>query len=568
MAISHENIERYLEEPAVVCCLTEAGTIIGPENLEEPEVLPELVAGGFLQLPQDTLKVKEVLGKKIKKTLRPLTPVTPELIEEELSSASKVEKQNIVSSFNTAEQNFPIRVSIGEAKNITFEIPTSLLQFFQPQYQAKEKEKEKIKRVLELREYEIKKVQWADRISIQDGVLTLKKDIVNEISSIDPIVKKVSIDIIEPDKRDIFTNTILDVIPIATKVEGKIGEGITNILKGVVVILTGVDEDGIQIHEFGSCEGILNQKVKFGRPGCPDEDDIIIRVDVVIERRTGMERRGPYAAHKVCDAFIQQIREVLKTKTASEASSIKKLVDVEKKGRPRVVIVKEIMGQGAMHDNIILPNEPCGVIGGRCNVDLGNVPVVLSSNEVLDGAIHALTCVGPATKETTRHYIREPLVELLRVDNDLNLVGVVFVGSPQANQEKLYVSERLGMLIEAMGVDGAIVTTEGFGNNHIDFAWHIEQIGKRGIPVVGVTFAGVQGSLIVGNKYMDAMVELNKNEEGIESEILAENTLCPEDARRALAMLKTKMSGGKILPPFSKWDPAVIEKNQSLVDRG
>ena len=68
------------------------------------------------------------------------------------------------------------------------------------------------------------------------------------------------------------------------------------------------------------------------------------------------------------------------------------------------------------------------------------------------------------------------------------MCGVIFVGSPQINSEKFYVSERLGMTVETMDVAGAIVTTEGFGNNHIDFASHIEQIGMRGIGVVGMSF--------------------------------------------------------------------------------
>src|SRR5690606_23120344 len=97
---------------------------------------------------------------------------------------------------------------------------------------------------------------------------------------------------------------------------------------------------------------------------------------------------------------------------------------------------------------------------------------------------------------------------------------VVFVGSPQANSEKFYVSKRLGMMIEAMDIDGAIVTTEGFGNNHIDFASHIEEIGKRGVEVVGVSYSAVQGALVVGNKYMNHMIDNNKSMQGIENEIL------------------------------------------------
>ena len=86
---------------------------------------------------------------------------------------------------------------------------------------------------------------------------------------------------------------------------------------------------------------------------------------------------------------------------------------------------------------------------------------------------------------------------------------------------KFYVSKRLGALIDVIRPDGCIVTTEGFGNNHIDFASHIEQIGSLGVPVVGVSYCGVQGALVVGNKYMDAMVDLCVSEDGNVEDILA-----------------------------------------------
>ena len=107
-------------------------------------------------------------------------------------------------------------------------------------------------------------------------------------------------------------------------------------------------------------------------------------------------------------------------------------------------------------------------------------------------------------------------------------------------------AESKGHTVEMMDVDGAFVTTEGFGNNHIDFASHIEQIGMRGIPAVGLSFCAVQGALVVGNKYMQYMVDNNKSESGIENEVLACNTLCQEEAIRALAMLKAGMAGEEV----------------------
>ena len=121
------------------------------------------------------------------------------------------------------------------------------------------------------------------------------------------------------------------------------------------------------------------------------------------------------------------------------------------------------------------------------------------------------------------------------------------------------------MTCEALEVDGAFVTTEGFGNNHIDFASHIEQIGMRDIPVVGLSFCANQGALVVGNKYMASMVDNNKSEGGIENEVLANNTLCPEDAIRALAMLKARMFGQEVKAAERKWNPAVKDNNIELI---
>lgn len=348
--------------------------------------------------------------------------------------------------------------------------------------------------------------------------------------------------------------------------EGEIGSGVTHILDNVVFVLTGIDEDGkTQVHEFGSSDGFMDETIVYGRPGCPDPQDTMIRVHCVLEHLTGMERRGPMAAHAACDFIIQEVREVIKGLAATDAVEVEKKDCVVRHGRPRVLLVKEIMGQGAMHDNIILPSEPAGVPGGRPNVDLGNVPVVLNVNEIRDGGIHALCCIGPASKEMTRHYFREPIVELMAADEEINLVGVVFVGSPQVNDEKTFVSKRLGAMAATMNIEGAIVTTEGFGNNHIDFTSHIEQLGMRGIKTVGVTYAAYQGQLIVGNKYTDAIVELNKDAGGFESEKLAENTLTLDDAKRALQMLKNKLASVPIAPPASKWSQEVVDANKKLI---
>ena len=157
-----------------------------------------------------------------------------------------------------------------------------------------------------------------------------------------------------------------------------------------------------------------------------------------------MERPGPLAAHKASDFITEEIRKALKKADESLVVAEEEFVQKRRPGKKKIVIVKEIMGQGAMHDNFLFPTEPVGVLGAKPNVDLGNVPVSANPLEVMDGCIHALTCIGPASKEMSRHYWREPLVYEAIHDDDVDLVGVIFVGSPQANTDKFYVSRRLG----------------------------------------------------------------------------------------------------------------------------
>lgn len=58
-----------------------------------------------------------------------------------------------------------------------------------------------------------------------------------------------------------------------------------------------------------------------------------------------------------------------------------------------------------------------------------------------------------------------------------------------------------------------------------------------------MTFSAVRGELVVGNKYMTHMIDPNKSHKGFGCGVLAYNTLCKEDAIRAIVMLKNAMEG-------------------------
>nr|WP_296153907.1 glycine/sarcosine/betaine reductase component B subunit [uncultured Peptoniphilus sp.] len=149
--------------------------------------------------------------------------------------------------------------------------------------------------------------------------------------------------------------------------------------------------------------------------------------------------------------------------------------------------------------------------------------------------------IGPSTKETSLHHFRDPIVELLGEDTDIDFQGVILVGTPQDNEDKYFVGTRAASWIEGMRTDGVILSADGWGNSHVDFANTWEELGKRGIPTVGVTFQGTQASFVVKNKYMNTLVDINKSEQGIETEVVGENNVDLMDARKAIALLKLKV---------------------------
>ena len=588
MSITAETAKEHAHDPAVLCCRAEAGITIEAANLEDPAIFDDLVDSGLLNL-DGALTIEEVLGAKLTKTCDSLCPLTADVVEgakaptapaEEVVEEAPAAPAPVAAPVAGPAAGGTLKIHIGEGKDIDLEIPVGALgggaavaplpagaEAVVAGAAAPEAGEEKVVRSLTRKHFTITEVKRGPETKIEGTTLYIREGIESEVIDNQELVKDFKLEIITPDLYHTYSETVMDVQPIATK-EGddELGTGVTRVLDGVVMMLTGVDEGGVQIGEFGSSEGYLDENIMWNRPSCPDKGEIFIKGNIVIQEKTNMERRGPMAAHTAFDVITQEIREVMKKLDESLVADTEELKQVRRPGKKKVVIVKEIMGQGAMHDNFILPVEPVGVLGARANVDLGNVPVCVSPLEVLDGCIHALTCIGPASKEMSRHYWREPLVLEALHDPEVDLCGVVFVGSPQINAEKFYVSRRVGHTVEMMDADGAFVTTEGFGNNHIDFASHIEQIGMRGIPVVGMSYCAVQGALVVGNKYMTYMVDNNKSEAGIENEILGNNTLCPEDAVRALAMLKTAMAGEDVKAAEKKWNPNVKSTNVELIE--
>ncbi|MBK5251775.1 MAG: proline reductase cluster protein PrdD [Peptostreptococcaceae bacterium] len=250
---------------------------------------------------------------------------------------------------------------------------------------------EKDMRRLVIRTFHVDRVVFSDSTGYREHTLSIDKNMTNKLDIDKDIIDNISINIIEPGDHDRHVNCIMDILPISTKVLGVLGEGITHTMTGVYVMLNGAEKNGRQMSNFGSSDGMLSEQLMLDRAGTPGKNDIIIQFDVLIREGTEFGRKLPLAIHALCDNFVQEIREKIKRLDIKQADEKHEFHDIIREDKKKVVIIKQIGGQGAMHDNQLFPFEPSGFEGGFSNIDMLNMPMILSPNEYRDGAIRAMT---------------------------------------------------------------------------------------------------------------------------------------------------------------------------------
>ena len=149
--------------------------------------------------------------------------------------------------------------------------------------------------------------------------------------------------------------------------------------------------------------------------------------------------------------------------------------------------------------------------------------------------------IGPSTKETSLHHFRDPLLEVVAEDTDLDLLGLIIVGTPDDNKDKMLVGTRAAAMAECMRADGVIISSDGWGNSDVDYTNTCEQLGIRGIPVTGLNFSGTVAKFVVENDYLDGIVDINKSADGTETDVVGENNMVRVDCLKAKALLNRNM---------------------------
>ena len=250
---------------------------------------------------------------------------------------------------------------------------------------------EVLARRLVIKAYHVENVQFGPGAKLEGGTLYIEQENMSSYRDHLPPVDRIEVDILKPGQLHREVSSVLDVVPIACKVLGRLGEGITHTLTGVSALLTLADAGGNPPAQIGSAAGILSDKMLTDRPGTPSAQDYVILIQLILKEGFSPSRKSVTAAHRAADNYLQKIRDQLKKMDGQAYTEKHVFEDPLDPGKKDVLLVKLLPGQGAMHDYFILPAEPCGVAGSRSIIDLGNIPVFLTPNEYRDGALRALT---------------------------------------------------------------------------------------------------------------------------------------------------------------------------------
>lgn len=236
----------------------------------------------------------------------------------------------------------------------------------------------------------IKEVKFGEGNKIDGHTLIIDEDIAKDALEGQDRIIDMSVDIIKPGDYKKEANTNLDIMPIAGKKSGKLGEGETVELRGVVAMITGVEEAyDLQPANMGSCDGTLEEKISFDKPGTPSVDDYIFHIDFTFKEGEGRTADGIITVHKIADEIIGRIREILKT-YSGKYDETKDFYNIKRPGKYKIGIVKVVSGVGCMYDTFVKADEPAGIIGGENMRLRKNSPVHLTPNEARDGGIHSL----------------------------------------------------------------------------------------------------------------------------------------------------------------------------------
>jgi glycine reductase len=361
---------------------------------------------------------------------------------------------------------------------------------------------------LELGLIHIKDMQFANVSKLENGIIYVNKEELRNIILEDKHIKSVDFEIAKPGE-SIRITPVKDVIEPRVKVEGPgglfpgmiskvdtVGTGRTHVLQGSAVITTG--------KIVGFQEGIIDMCGTGAEytPFSKLNNLVMICEPVGDLKQHNHEKAVRFAGYKAAMYLGELSRnttpdEIETYETPNMMEGIKLYPEL-----PRVAYVQMLQSQGLLHDTYVY-----GVDAKQ------TLPSLMYPTEMMDGAIASGNCVSACDKNTTYHHLNNPVIKDMYAQHGktLNFVGVIITNENVYLADKERSSNFTAKFCELFGLDGAIISQEGFGNPDTDLIMNCKKIEEKGIKTVIITdeYAGQDGksqSLADAHVSADAVV--------------------------------------------------------------
>jgi len=345
---------------------------------------------------------------------------------------------------------------------------------------------------LELGKIKITDVQFGETTKVENGTLYVNKQELINLAMEDDRIKSVDVELARPGE-SIRIAPVKDVIEPRVKVEGSgdifpgminkvktVGSGRTHALVGATVLTCG--------KIVGFQEGIIDMSGPTAKYTPFSET---YNVCIVIEPKDGLKTHVYEEAARIAGLKIGALvgqagkdiepDEVVVYETKPLLQQVAQYPDL-----PKVGYVHMLQSQGLLHDTYYY-----GVDAKEM------VPTFMYPTEIMDGAITSGNCVAPCDKVTTFHHLNNPVIEDLykRHGKDLNFIGVILTNENVFLADKERSSDMVGKFVEFLGLDGVIITEEGYGNPDTDLMMNCKKATGAGAKVVLITdeFPGRDG---------------------------------------------------------------------------
>lgn len=361
---------------------------------------------------------------------------------------------------------------------------------------------------LELGKIFITDIVFDEASKIEGGVLHVCKADVEKVAMTEEKLKSVSFDIAKPGE-SVRITPVKDVIEPRVKVEGKggvfpgviskvdtVGSGKTYALKGMAVVtagpIVGFQEGVIDMTGVGAEYTPFSKTLNLCMVCEPLED---------VEKHE-YERAVRMAGLKVATYIGELARELTPDEvetyeTPDIAEGMKLYPDL-----PRVAYVQMLQSQGLLHDTYVYGVDAKKIL-----------PTILYPTETMDGAIISGNCVSACDKNPTYVHENNRVVEALYKQHGktINFVGQIITNENVYLADKERSSNQTAKLCRMLGLDGVIVSQEGFGNPDTDLIMNCKKIEAEGVKTVIITdeYAGRDGksqSLADADPAADAVV--------------------------------------------------------------